>query len=54
MKSKTKNKPFNPDAYAKQKRIDDQYKHHTCRNGTKSDFTKGDSCRSVYDKVGNK
>ena len=53
-KLKTKKKPFNPDAYAKQKRIDEQYEHHKTRNGGKSDFTKGDSCHSVYDKVGNK
>ena len=47
-------KPFNVDKYIKEKKISDENKHHICRDGTRSEFTKGDSCYSVYDKLGNR
>jgi len=44
-------KPFDVDEYIKNKKINEQYDHYVYPNGNVSDFTKGDSCYSVYDQA---
>jgi len=45
-------KPFSVDKYIKERKIEKESEHYVYPDGTRSDFTKGDSCYSIYDKRG--
>ena len=44
-----KDKPFNVDKFIKERKIEKENEHYVYPDGSTSDFTKDDSCYSVYD-----